>query len=193
MQLVSWREATPLAFTSAPEGAYPQGRRLFLVLCSMPQHFLNPYIRWCRGFARQIAVITGITRKRFYVRPFIAQPVRSSVVQGTVYLFSHTWAKVETARVKTVRETRLTTATRSGVECSGFSSVIKQPGEYCYHRSRISFHHLHWPGLVSIAREHKTGQDCQYPKARGAIFTFLPSTCSGSRVDRALAVSNAAL
>jgi hypothetical protein len=43
--------------------------------------------------------------------------------QGTVDRFSHRRPKVETARVETMRETRLTTATGSGVACGGFRSV----------------------------------------------------------------------
>ena len=40
--------------------------------------------------------------------------------QGTVDIFSHRRPKVETARVETVRETRLTTAIESGMACGGF-------------------------------------------------------------------------
>jgi hypothetical protein len=44
-------------------------------------------------------------------------------LQGTMRIFSHRCQKVEMAWVKTVRETRLTTATRSGEACGGFRKV----------------------------------------------------------------------
>jgi hypothetical protein len=44
-------------------------------------------------------------------------------LQGTPDLFSHRHQKVETARVKTVRVTRLTTAIESGMACGGFRTV----------------------------------------------------------------------
>ena len=47
--------------------------------------------------------------------------------QGTGDLFSNRRPKAETARVETVRETRLTTATGSSVEYLGFRSVTRDP------------------------------------------------------------------
>ena len=60
-------------------------------------------------------------------------------LQGTVDLFSHRCQKVETAKVKTLRETRLTTATGSDVACGGFRIVIRD----CFVASRAVPTELH--------------------------------------------------
>src|SRR5207248_9432325 len=70
---------------------------------------------------------------------------------------------------------------------------IKRSGEPCHYYSRISFHRLHWPGLVSITREHQTGQDRQYPEARGVIHAIQSPTGPGSFLNRALAARHTEL
>jgi hypothetical protein len=62
-----------------------------------PRMLRENLVEICGTFPIRQRLAEWQKRERFYVSPFATQPIRSSVVQGTVAIFSHQGTKVEVA------------------------------------------------------------------------------------------------
>ena len=133
LRLASWEQATPASFDAAPLGTYPRGGGFSWSLFSCAI-ILPKAVDWLPVPSQWQIASTLVQRSNVFTRgptprnPYVIQLFK--VLLGQVYQMLSELSSVSAPQAGLTpygglkpRETRLTTATGSGVACGGFRSV----------------------------------------------------------------------